>query len=249
MGTADATTTPIMIVNGAANGQIRIVWWGGRLIYADGLERALGVLTLAREPCEDNHRSSLRTQQPLSYNAPFWQAFADYTKEQNPVIESDVFVQAMQDMGVNFFTGVPDSILGGIIAELMNRRLYTPAVREDEAVGMAAGAYMAGKTPAVLMQNSGLGTSLNTLISLNMIYRQPCVLIVSWRGQGGKDAPEHLVMGDVMPQLLDTVRIPHRTLTEKTVLEDFRWVADTYMKKQIPVALFITKGVVKGLHP
>jgi len=112
------------------------------------------------------------------------------------MIESDAFVQAMQDMGVNFFTGVPDSILGGIIAELMDRRLYTPAVREDEAVAMAAGAYMGGKIPAVLMQNSGLGTSLNTLISLNMIYRQPCILIVSWRGQGGKDAPEHLVMGE-----------------------------------------------------
>ena len=82
------------------------------------------------------------------------------------MIESDAFVQALQDIGVDFFTGVPDSILGGIIAELMERRLYTPAVREDEAVAMAAGAYMAGKIPAVLMQNSGLGTSLNTLISL-----------------------------------------------------------------------------------
>jgi sulfopyruvate decarboxylase alpha subunit len=165
------------------------------------------------------------------------------------MMDSDVFVQSLQDLGVNFFTGVPDSILGGIIAELMNRRLYTPAVREDEAVGMAAGAYMAGKMPAVLMQNSGLGTSLNTLISLNVIYRQPCILIVSWRGQGGKDAPEHLVMGDVMPQFLDTMKIPHRTLTEKTAAEDFRWVAETFKKQQIPVALFITKGVVKGLHP
>ena len=174
---------------------------------------------------------------------------SQYARGKRSVIESDVFVQTMQDMGVNFFTGVPDSILGGIIAELMNRRLYTPAVREDEAVGMAAGAYMAGKTPAVLMQNSGLGTSLNTLISLNMIYQQPCILIVSWRGQGGKDAPEHLVMGEVMPQLLDTVKIPHRTLTEKTASEDFRWVAETFMKQRIPVALFITKGVVKGLHP
>lgn len=165
------------------------------------------------------------------------------------MMESDTFVQAMQEIGVNFFTGVPDSILGGIIAELMNRRLYTPAVREDEAVGMAAGAYMAGKFPAILMQNSGLGTSLNALISLNMIYRQPCVLVVSWRGQGGKDAPEHLVMGEVMPQLLDTVKIPHRTLTEKTAPEDFRWVKDACATRQIPVALFITKGVVKGVHP
>ena len=66
------------------------------------------------------------------------------------MIESDAFVQALQDIGVDFFTGVPDSILGGIIAELMERRLYTPAVREDEAVAMAAGAYMSGKVPAVL---------------------------------------------------------------------------------------------------
>ena len=51
------------------------------------------------------------------------------------MIESDAFVQALQDMGVNFFTGVPDSILGGIIAELIDRRLYTPAVREDERLG------------------------------------------------------------------------------------------------------------------
>ena len=165
------------------------------------------------------------------------------------VIDSDVFVQAMQDLGVNFFTGVPDSILGGIIAELMIRGVYIPAVREDEAVGMAAGAYMAGRFPAVLMQNSGLGTCLNTLISLNLIYRQPCLLIVSWRGHGGSDAPEHLVMGEVMPQLLDTVRIPHRTLTEKTAVEDFRWMAETLRQKQIPVVLILTKGVVKGLHP
>jgi sulfopyruvate decarboxylase subunit alpha len=165
------------------------------------------------------------------------------------MIESDVLVQALEDMGVNFFTGVPDSMLGGIIAELMTRKIYTPAVREDEAVAMAAGAYMAGKVPAVLMQNSGLGTSLNTLISLNLIYRQPCVLIVSWRGYQGKDAPEHLVMGETMPQLLDTMKIPHRTLSEERMADDLKWVGETFMKQQIPVALIIKKGVVKGLHP
>jgi sulfopyruvate decarboxylase alpha subunit len=165
------------------------------------------------------------------------------------MIESDRFVQSLQDIGVDFFTGVPDSILGGIIAELMERRLYTPAVREDEAVAMAAGADMAGKVPAVLMQNSGLGTSLNTLISLNYIYQQPCILIVSWRGHDGNDAPEHLVMGEVMPQFLDTMKIPHRTLMEKTAVDDLKWVAETFMKKRIPVALSIAKGVVKGLHP
>lgn len=165
------------------------------------------------------------------------------------MIDSDVFVQALQDIGVEFFTGVPDSILGGIIATLMERRLYVPANREDEAMAMAAGAYMAGKVPAVLMQNSGLGTSLNTIISLNLIYHQPCIMIVSWRGYQGKDAPEHLVMGQTMPQLLDLMKIPHRTLSEATMAQDLKWVAETFMTQRIPVALIIQKGVIKGLHP
>jgi sulfopyruvate decarboxylase subunit alpha len=164
-------------------------------------------------------------------------------------MESDQFVQALQDIGFDFFTGVPDSILGGIIATLMERGLYTPAVREDEAVAMAAGAYMAGKIPAVLMQNSGLGTSLNALISLNLIYRQPCLLLVSWRGFEGKDAPEHLVMGRVMPQLLDTVGVPHRTFSAATAVEDFRWAAQTFMNERIPFALLLKKGIVRGIQP
>jgi sulfopyruvate decarboxylase TPP-binding subunit len=82
-----------------------------------------------------------------------------------------------------------------------------------------------------------------------MIYCQPCILIVSWRGYQGKDAPEHLVMGEVMPQFLDTMKIPHRTLTEKTAIDDLKWLAETFMKQRVPVALLITKGVVKGLHP
>lgn len=165
------------------------------------------------------------------------------------MIESDQFVQALEDVGFNFFTGVPDSILGGIIATLMERRLYTPSVREDEAVAMAAGAYMAGLVPAVLMQNSGLGTSLNALISLNLIYRQPCMLLISWRGFEGKDAPEHLVMGQAMLQLLDTVRIPYRIFSEASAVEDFRWAAQTFMKERIPFALVLKKGIVKGLQP
>ena len=165
------------------------------------------------------------------------------------MIDSDVFVQSMQGLGVNFFTGVPDSILGGIIAELMIRGVYVPAVREDEAIGIAAGAYMAGVVPAVLRQNSGLCTCLNTLTSLNLIYRQPCLLMVSWRGQDRSDAPEHRVMGEAMLQLLDTVRIPHRILTEKTAIEDVRWVMDISTKMQIPVVLILAKGVVRGLHP
>jgi sulfopyruvate decarboxylase alpha subunit len=165
------------------------------------------------------------------------------------MLEADDFVKGLQGIGFDFFTGVPDTILGGIIAHLTDERLYIPAVREDEAVAMAAGAYFGGKIPVVLMQNSGLGNALNVLESLNLIYQIPCLLLVSWRGFEGKDAPEHLVMGETMAALLDTVRIPHRTLAVETIAEDLQWTAKTFMEQRIPVALLLKKGIVKTVQP
>jgi len=165
------------------------------------------------------------------------------------MIDSDDFVKALNRIGFDFFTGVPDSILGGIIAVLTENQSYTPAVREDEAVAMAAGAYLAGKVPAVLMQNSGLGNVINVLASLNLIYRIPCLLLLSWRGFQGQDAPEHLVMGQTMTQILDTLRIPHRTLSPETLTEDLQWTANAFMEQQVPVALLLKKGIVKTLQP
>ena len=165
------------------------------------------------------------------------------------MLEADDFVKGLQGIGFDFFTGVPDTILGGIIAHLTEERLYIPAVRDDEAVAMAAGAYFGGKIPAVLMQNSGLGNALNVLESLNLIYQIPCLLLVSWRGFEGKDAPEHLVMGKTMTTLLDTVRIPHRTLAVETITEDLQWTAKTFMEQRIPVALLLKKGIVKTVQP
>jgi len=159
-------------------------------------------------------------------------------------IPTKTIVAGLQQGGFDFFTGVPDSTLSGIIAALIERHLYVPAVREDEAVAMAAGAFMGGRTPVVLMQNSGLGTSLNALISLNLIYLQPCLLMISWRGQDGKDAPEHVVMGQVMPQLLDLVRIPHRLLTADNYQEDLNWAAQILKKQRIPAALLVGKGML-----
>ena len=70
--------------------------------------------------------------------------------------------------GIGFTAGVPCSLVEDVIAVLERhpRVPYIAAAREDAAVGMAAGAWFGGRRPAVLMQNSGLGTSLNALASL-----------------------------------------------------------------------------------
>ncbi|HHT9152316.1 MAG TPA: thiamine pyrophosphate-binding protein, partial [Candidatus Hypogeohydataceae bacterium YC40] len=113
------------------------------------------------------------------------------------------------------------------------------------AVGLAAGAYLGGKVPCVLMQNSGLGQCLNALTSLNLVYKIPCLLIVTWRGYKGKDAPEHLVMGKACAKVLKCVALPYKKLTPKNVAKSIKWSRKITSKKQIPVALFLPKGVLQ----
>ena len=76
------------------------------------------------------------------------------------------------------------------------------------AVGLAAGAWLGGRRPVVVMQNSGLGTSLNALASLSLMYGLPALLLVTWRGYQGKDAPEHILMGEISPGILELLGIP-----------------------------------------
>jgi sulfopyruvate decarboxylase subunit alpha len=155
------------------------------------------------------------------------------------------FLRFLLDAGFDFFTGVPCSLAKSLIATLEERGGYVPETREDAAVGLAAGAYMAGKQPTVIMQNSGLGVCVNALASLSLMYNFPCLLLITWRGYQGKDAPEHLVMGDISPTLLSTLKIPHQILNVDTVRESIDWASETLKQTSKPVALLLPPGVMK----
>ena len=158
--------------------------------------------------------------------------------------QCDEFIDLLEKQGFNFFTGVPCSILKNLIPRLTGRGCYLPALREDAAIGLASGAQMAGKKPVVLMQNSGLGYCLNALTSLNLIYKIPCLMIISWRGYLGNDAPEHIIMGDILPRLLETAGIPHQVLESGQLAEQAAWASGTMAREKIPVALILRKGVL-----
>ena len=157
------------------------------------------------------------------------------------------FVARLEARGFDFFTGVPCSLIAQVLAALERgvRGVYVEAVREDEAVAQAAGAYMAGRKPVVLMQNSGLGNSLNAIVSLNQIYRQPFLMVVTWRGFEGKDAPEHLVMGEAMPAILDAIRLPWEVYAQERIDGALDRV-DAHFAARRPCALVIPPGVFEG---
>jgi len=161
------------------------------------------------------------------------------------VIAASEFVGLLLGEGFNFFTGVPCSLVKGVIAELERLGSYIPETREDAAIGLATGAYLAGRKPVVIMQNSGLGVCLNALASLSLPYRIPCLLLVTWRGYQGKDAPEHLIMGEASPSLMEAIHLPHQVLAADRVRESLRWAADILRTEHLPAALLLPPGITE----
>lgn len=114
------------------------------------------------------------------------------------------------EQGVDFACGVPCGVLKYIIKNLStdSRVIHVPANRESEAIGLAAGAYFAGRTPLVYMQNSGLFAASNDIASLLVPYETPIFFVVSFRGCEGEDAIQHLTTGQATEPLLRSFELP-----------------------------------------
>jgi len=163
------------------------------------------------------------------------------------MVSASQFCGMLKSHGFNFCTGVPCTILKDIILCLSSDPdlPYIPATREDEAMGIATGAYLAGKQPVVMMQNSGLGSSINPLASLDILYRIPILLLISWRGYQGKDAPEHLIMGEAMLKLLDALGIPYQVVSEDNPEAAISASVRVMREREIPVAAILKSGIVQ----
>ncbi|MDO4551795.1 MAG: phosphonopyruvate decarboxylase [Planctomycetia bacterium] len=117
--------------------------------------------------------------------------------------------------GFDFFAGVPCSFLNPLINYALNECDYIMAATEADAVATAAGAYLAGKKPVVLMQNSGLANAVSSLTSLAYVFRIPILGFVSWRGEPGlSDEPQHELMGPITADMLHLMRIRTEILSE-----------------------------------
>lgn len=151
------------------------------------------------------------------------------------------FWEALKGRGLTFFSGVPCSLLKNVIAyaEKDPAITYLPAPREDTAIGIASGAYFCGRTGGILIQNSGLGNITNPLTSFNLIYHVPVFMVITWRGYGGKDAPEHLIMGGKTTSLLDELGIPFKIIEDDNFESSLDALLRVMEEKEIPVALIL----------
>ena len=161
------------------------------------------------------------------------------------------FVDGLQSLGINFFTGVPDSLLKSFCAYVTDTcgDNHVIAANEGGAVGLAAGHYLAtGKPALVYMQNSGQGNAINPLASLADpdVYSIPMVLLVGWRGEPGeKDEPQHVKQGKVTISLFKTLGIPTEILPNdnESAANATRKMVEKAKAESRPVALIVRKGL------
>ena len=129
----------------------------------------------------------------------------------------DIFI----NKGINFFAGVPDSLLAEFSNELEDNSNYIKHLicpNEGSAVAAALGYYSATKkTPVVYMQNSGLGNAINPLVSLahKKVWSIPIVLVIGWRGNIKlKDEPQHIQQGKITRNILNLLGINYKVFDD-----------------------------------
>jgi sulfopyruvate decarboxylase subunit alpha len=129
-------------------------------------------------------------------------------RPQTPTAE---LYKTLRASGLDFFLSVPCKLLANLI-ETFRRDpeiFYSPVTREEEGVGIACGAHLAGRRPAIAMQNSGFGNSANAILSLLNYYKVPIVFVVSHRGTEGEPIEAQRMMGNASRSLLDVVGVDH----------------------------------------
>jgi len=132
--------------------------------------------------------------------------------------------ETIKDVGINLLLILPDNMIQGLIKVIneKNEIRKITITREEEGMGIAAGAYLGGIKPALLMQNSGLGNSINAIKSLLQLYKIPILLIMSHRGGEGEKIMAQNQMGQVTFNLLECINLKYFIVNSIKTIENFK---------------------------
>ncbi len=159
--------------------------------------------------------------------------------------KSDEVHRELKKHGVDFATGLPCGILRHLIYNFEHdpEVNHLPGLNEPEAIGIATGAWLAGKTPAIYMQNSGMLKAVNDIGGLMMASKAPSLMIVTYRGCPGEDATQHLLTGSITIPTLDALGIKYHDLNDaKDISRTIDDCFDFMDKTGDPAVLLVRRG-------
>ncbi len=155
---------------------------------------------------------------------------------------SEAIFNSLKDCGIDFIVSVPCVNLSKLLNMIDDDEEIThiPVTREEEGIGICAGAYLGGKSPAILMQNSGLGNSINALKSLMELYRFPLLMIMSHRGTEGENICGQVPMGESTPRILEAMDFNFfKPANPEGAYEDIKKGWDLSVEEGKPVSILL----------
>ena len=166
-----------------------------------------------------------------------------------PVSEtnSQIIYTALKDCGVRLISVLPETWLVHLVtlAEADADVTLVRLAKEEEGIGISAGAHLAGIPSAMLMQNHGLLASLNGIVSLAQLYRIPLLMLISYRGEMGERDPWQTEGGLVTERVLDALGIMYRKMSDPAlVARDIRQAQTLAESSLRPVALLLTRELM-----
>jgi len=154
---------------------------------------------------------------------------------------SEQLLHHLKANGADFFVSVPCKLLGNLINLLEKDETvtYMPVTREEEGLGVCAGGFLAGKTPVMVIQNTGIGTTISSLCSLGLYYQLPITMIISHRGSPGEKIGAQVPMGMAVRPLLETIGVPTFNFSDGSQVEQVAQLVDYARVAQKPVAALL----------
>lgn len=149
---------------------------------------------------------------------------------------------------VEFVTTVPCKQLADVI-ELVDtdkRFLHVPSNKEDEGMGLCAGAFMGGKRACIIMQNTALGVTINTLVTLIQYYNIPLPMLISYRGEVGEKVACQAEMAVHTKALLEQLNIPTYHFHRQEDVEELDGILNHAFMAKKPVAILMDASFWKG---
>jgi len=160
---------------------------------------------------------------------------------------SQQIIHKLKKGGVNFFLSVPCKLLANMITILeQDKEIYYTAIpREEEGMGICAGAYLGNKLPCLMMQNTGIGNSVNAIVSLLQLYQVPVVFLISYRGTPGEPVGAQSGMAKVTEEILQSLHIPILKCSEEKDLENINTFTQHAKVIESPVAILCDFNLMK----
>ena len=157
-------------------------------------------------------------------------------------------VSDLVNNGVSFVTTVPCKQLAGVIDEIeASADIYhIPSNKEDEGMGLCAGAYLGGKRAAIVMQNTAIGVTINTLATLIQFYHMPLPMLISYRGEIGERIACQVEMALHTRALLQQLNIPTYHFHRAEDVHEFDAILKHCFMSKKPVAILTDASFWKG---